>query len=944
MTRSCLALYAMRAKEANKTVHSQLSSWGLESIRLKATEICAVLAVMGFVAFASAPAIEANAIREDASTLSEEALTGSDLLLDHVYALPPTIEIRRHVVNVGSTGCSESVSEHDGTLVYSNTLGQHVFGLWADLVGLPIADDITTIAMAGCYLDRYEFLVTGGRHDDGSGEGSINVDFALYDGCPGAGGSVIPGTEGYTSLPDEGYHLIVFQVPEEVEIPIPSRLWLQVSLSTLEAGIVVGAPALVGYSQDRFDFPGFPCAAGFGGFPDAPHTSFYTEIYVRGECGRSFVGYQSTRHGGDSFSAGAGVYFADDVRLGVRDCNMVGYEIAHKGDAVVQVDLRTLLNNANPDEGGLIPGTRSLCVSSGDDLQMCRAEFNPPIALPPDLWVVYKTDDVAGGPIVTCIKADPGSTEGFYMVFGNGTWQTAEFPNWPRQCWEAFELTIFCAGSPPPGACCDTVFADEFGEAVCRSMPQMNCPKRRWIEDVECDPDPFAPACGLSACCKPDDTCEDLTHNECGALVDPGAPVVWQRDEFCGLDDQFCFYYACAWDIGDCSIAHPEIVGCENPPCCNDVCDVDWSCCSIGWDEHCVNLSQEICLLRPPNDICYVTATVQALVVGANSETTLSNRHAQAGPGDPGFPCHTTTPGARGPGTVWFRFEATHRSARIHTCNSLPPATDSLVQLFRPLDTSTLQTMCSTLDTIACSDDAPECGGGLNSDVCVTGLLPGETYYILLASKTEETLGVYHLTVESPCPGLPPLCPPGKVVWLAPPNGAVDARQPHPPSDADDRQGIDTVVVEAPAGAHHLDCWSLCETALDPLLGANAIISVDDNGNGTYTIALARTITAGAVTTITYTDDDAGEHRGAFTSHPGNVNGDTQAAPSDILKIIDYINGLDVSPWGIYNEDVDQSGMLGPPDILRVIDLLNGAGTFDPWLNVPLPECGVCCP
>ena len=61
------------------------------------------------------------------------------------------------------------------------------------------------------------------------------------------------------------------------------------------------------------------------------------------------------------------------------------------------------------------------------------------------------------------------------------------------------------------------------------------------------------------------------------------------------------------------------------------------------------------------------------------------------------------------------------------------------------------------------------------------------------------------------------------------------------------------------------------------------------------------------------------------------------SAPSDILRIIDYINGVGTSPWGIYSEDVDRSNLLGPPDILRVIDLLNGAGVFDPWLNVPLP-------
>lgn len=189
------------------------------------------------------------------------------------------------------------------------------------------------------------------------------------------------------------------------------------------------------------------------------------------------------------------------------------------------------------------------------------------------------------------------------------------------------------------------------------------------------------------------------------------------------------------------------------------------------------------------------------------------------------------------------------------------------------------------------------------------------------------------------CPDLcgGPACPAGEINWIDPPNGVVDARQPHPPSDAGDLQGIDTIILTGPVNPNAtLDCWLLDETG-DGGLGANSITVLTTDSFGRYRLTLARPITPGEATTITYSDDGGGETTGVFISHPGNVNGDSSSSPADILRLIDYINGVATSPWGIYSEDVDQSGVLGPPDILRTIDLLNGAGLFDPWLNKPLP-------
>ena len=187
-------------------------------------------------------------------------------------------------------------------------------------------------------------------------------------------------------------------------------------------------------------------------------------------------------------------------------------------------------------------------------------------------------------------------------------------------------------------------------------------------------------------------------------------------------------------------------------------------------------------------------------------------------------------------------------------------------------------------------------------------------------------------------------CPHARIVESIPPNGVVDARQPNTPRDPLPRQGIGTedepiLVVLDPPVTDAAHCFELCETAVDGLLGPNSIVDVTGSGTGQYKIVLDHAITAGAVTTIQYKGSGSYVE---FTSHPANVNADSKSAPSDILKVIDYINGVATSPWGIYSEDVDRSELLRPPDILRVIDLLNGAGVFNSWLNTPLPENTTC--
>ncbi len=175
--------------------------------------------------------------------------------------------------------------------------------------------------------------------------------------------------------------------------------------------------------------------------------------------------------------------------------------------------------------------------------------------------------------------------------------------------------------------------------------------------------------------------------------------------------------------------------------------------------------------------------------------------HATTLPDDPGFCCHNENPGAQGVGTTWFKFVAedpsdpTARtvSVGVSTCGSSAhtidaihyPADDSLIQVFsvaRPdeglcddfspcsiaqqncVDGSicrlTDEIACRQLLPIGCNDNFNNCPLAewpaespqtANSEVCMPDLVVGETYYVMVAAKTEENRGLYRVTLRSPC-------------------------------------------------------------------------------------------------------------------------------------------------------------------------------------------------
>ncbi len=155
-----------------------------------------------------------------------------------------------------------------------------------------------------------------------------------------------------------------------------------------------------------------------------------------------------------------------------------------------------------------------------------------------------------------------------------------------------------------------------------------------------------------------------------------------------------------------------------------------------------------------------------------------------------------------------------------------------------------------------------------------------------------------------------------------PPAEAIDARRP---SDPDGNN---------PTG------WTIFDLTLNgepcPMSSARFIVSqqggtqavpvvssVQMLSESVVRLTLNKAVDPGAWTLIEDTLSGVYLHVGFL---PGDVNGNGTTTPSDILTLIDSLNGVSLLPQ--WSSDVDRSGIPAPADILTLIDLLNGAGTF----------------
>lgn len=748
------------------------------------------------------------------------------------YLIPHDVRIERYVAGARPAGETKfAVGTGDGdacrynsTSVYCNTLGNR---LWQPPLNYPtqwVADDISIAGVPGCQLDRYVIMVSGSTW--GIGEGPYAVEAALYPFCPNAfgpdlTGNIILGTECHASFDDNGIKVVT--CPVAPGVVLPPNVFLGIRFSRLNCAIVVGAPAMKGFSADTLDFPGYACKANLGGYVPSSqyegygaHASFYAELYVRDNCSAAFPAYKSTNRAGLSYTPGGGIRFADDISLAAHACNMVAYEVAVKGNGVTQFDLRTRLDDSDPVNGGVIVGTHNFIVGALGAV-IRRFDFDPPVPLPTsDLWISFVTASAVTGPVITDHPADLGGNIDAIWVHDETRWRARPLTDGR---YAVTDVTIFCEGTPPTGACCDMVFTTNLkcvggpndggscersadcpdgtciGDSLCRDdLPEMNCPFTRWIQGASCEDDPFTPGCGLSACCTYSNICSDLTERECYERppVDQPRLRIYQLGRFCDDWDQKCPWGACLGREGDCRFPRDE-PGCEDPFCCVDVCERDSFCCHVVWDEYCVFEAADLCHEPAPNDECAGRDREGAMLLEIPSSVPVFAKNATADPSDHGFCCHDDDIGAQGAATLWYKFvaplpaesRAEFSSILLSTCVDEPSGPhDSLIQVFEPRDADLgacddgspclvsfqtcvdlsecvldEETACQDLIPIAC-DDNTGCAGTaepLNASLCVPALVPGRTYYVMVGVKDGENRDTYTLEITTPCDAELPL-------------------------------------------------------------------------------------------------------------------------------------------------------------------------------------------
>lgn len=406
--------------------------------------------------------------------VNEEGAPRTNAAAFTTHPVPPGTPVQRAYPD--GVSADAIAGAEDRKLVYSNTLGD----VAVDLAnGAFISDDITMNIVAGCALKEFRFRVIGKADPLGFQGGNYRIDWQLYSQCPGANNFTTPiaNTGGFRLFneandgPGFDTKVIEVVVPVPDGVPLPPTVWLGLKTNRLNVGVIIGAPALLGFSSDRLDFPGFACNANAGGFPPQPHASYWAQIYGDATCIDSRLAYHNTQPGRGGFSEGTGKCVADDLQLLERDCQMVALEVNVKGAGLYKFDVR---RNSGGLPGAVIPGTartRSVPMTA-TGTQLVRFNYDPPISLGPidnsgqRVWVTFEGNNVGAGWVLTRKDADVGATNRTYARSISGA-NCANVADWEvtnptdQSAHGGFDATIYCAGLAPSGQCCDMYLTDD---------------------------------------------------------------------------------------------------------------------------------------------------------------------------------------------------------------------------------------------------------------------------------------------------------------------------------------------------------------------------------------------------------------------------------------------------------------------------------------------------
>jgi len=739
-------------------------------------------------------------------------------------------------------------------------------------------------------------------------------------------------------------------------------------------------------------------------------------VCTENPCTPAFQVFENSFPTGFFWPIDTDIIWADDLVFGPgAPCQLSAFNLAvtSEGGGPFDVQMALWTNNdmGTPfdelDDLPLAPitGTATDFTNIPSDLTTHALMAGPfeGIALPDRAWLVFSTSSNLAGPLLGG-EADPGLTRDAFAVFNDpltpGVWSTNFWFNGfnPEGCPRtppcnpagSFHINVWCEGTPPTGACCSDVAGtciDDITLAQCDG---------RWSPGATCEFAPFVPACGTSACCWLGN-CNEMPPEQCESL---GGDVA--RGLFC--DNLECPRAECSGAAGDCFSEHLT-PGCEDAFCCEAVCAMDPLCCTSEWDGPCAADAQTVCTQPLLNDHCADAEPITGegdFAFDNSTATTDGPPHDACGDHDEEkqvfddvWHCWTATC----TDTVYLRTcgltDADTKLAVYEGCDTCPPTNAALLAcndnfcgydgqpgqsqvsfdavagqsyLIRsgtPFEIEggpgAFNIVCGLPDNPACPGIADCCGAagtaGCTDELCCETVCACDAFCCEVAwddNCASAGVGGAGCGAEILCPALcGEPCPDGVVTFLDPPDGIIDARQPHEPANAAVGQGIDTILVEAPAGADNSRCWIPCETVVNGT--PNEIVSIVDNGDNTFTLSLLRPISAGGLTAITYAADGGATYTATYISHPANVNADGAGNPNDLVNTDDLValvdcclnqqcqlgSGPEETP---YRCDINRSGNITPADMLRTIDLLNGGDQYSVWSDTALPTGNGTCP
>lgn len=166
----------------------------------------------------------------------------------------------------------------------------------------------------------------------------------------------------------------------------------------------------------------------------------------------------------------------------------------------------------------------------------------------------------------------------------------------------------------------------------------------------------------------------------------------------------------------------------------------------------------------------------------------------------------------------------------------------------------------------------------------------------------------------------------------------IDARTPFPANQPSNRKGIQTIefAFDGTAGFAEDDPgdYEVIQFPATPP-PPPTISSVTTLGNFA-TIHLSEPIRPGKWTCIRH---NASEARRCMGYLPGDASSNGRTSPSDILDLIDNLNGVRIPPLQIHQCDINRSNQCTPADLISEIDLLNGTNGFSVANGAQLEMC-----